>query len=263
MRAAVYSIAVIFVLVACGDRGRNETAENQEKDAPAPATPASKPVGPPADDAAPPAASPPTSGIRVAPIRPKPSAFDATQYTPDPVAPETFTVKLTTTKGDVLIDVDREWSPLGADRFHRLVTEGFYDNTALFRVIKGFLVQGGIHGDPEITEAWKERLIPDEPFVESNLYGNVTFASAGKDTRLTQFIIHLKDNEPFDRHGFTPFGKVRNMAVVESLYADYGDGAPRGAGPVPKRIMREGNAYLEADFPELDYIKKATVVPAS
>jgi peptidyl-prolyl cis-trans isomerase A (cyclophilin A) len=51
------------------------------------------------------------------------------------------------------------------------------------------------------------------------------------------------------------------MSVVDSLFADYGEGAPSGHGPEQGRVQREGNAYLTRDFAQLDYIKKATIEP--
>jgi peptidyl-prolyl cis-trans isomerase A (cyclophilin A) len=64
--------------------------------------------------------------------------------------------------------------------------------------------------------------------------------------------------------GFSPIGRVVDgMAVVDSLYADYGEWAPRGNGPDQTRIRREGNAYLEADFPKLDFIRSARIVTDS
>jgi len=54
---------------------------------------------------------------------------------------------------------------------------------------------------------------------------------------------------------------VEGMSVVDSLYAQYGEGAPDGAGPSQERIAAQGNAYLTRDFPKLDYIKTARIVP--
>ncbi len=59
---------------------------------------------------------------------------------------------------------------------------------------------------------------------------------------------------------FAPFGKVRDMAVVDALYKGYGEGAPAGMGPSQGRIQREGNAYLKKEFPKLDYILSAEVI---
>ena len=50
------------------------------------------------------------------------------------------------------------------------------------------------------------------------------------------------------------------MEIVDSLYKGYGEGAPRGRGPDQGRIQGEGNSYLKAEFPQLDYVKKASVL---
>lgn len=180
--------------------------------------------------------------------------------TEDQRAPDQFTVRLDTTKGPILIDVTREWAPHGADRFYTLVREGYFTDVAFFRVIEGFMAQAGIHGDPEMNARWRNRRIPDDPVRQSNTRGMVSYAMAGPGTRTTQFFINYADNSRLDGMGFAPFGRVRDMAAVDALYNGYGEGAPRGRGPDQSRIQREGNAYLRASFPQLDYIRSATIV---
>ncbi len=179
-------------------------------------------------------------------------------------APEKFLVKLETTKGDIVIEVNRSWSPHGADRIYELVQNGFYDGTKFFRVISGFMAQIGINGDPTVQEKWREANIQDDPVVESNKRGYVTFAKSGApNSRSTQIFINYGDNSRLDRDGFSPFGRViEGMEVVDSLYSDYGEGAPAGIGPDQTRIQFEGNEYLEREYPELDAIKTATIVEA-
>ncbi len=177
-------------------------------------------------------------------------------------APATYTVKLETTKGDLLIDVTTAWAPKGAQRFYNLVKAGYYDDVAFFRAIQGFMAQVGLHGDPEINKIWREARIQDDPVKESNKRGYVTFATAGPNTRTTQFFLNFGDNVQLDGMGFAPFGKVQDesMKVLDAINTEYGEGAPRGRGPSQGRIHAEGNAYLKAEFPNLDSIKKATVV---
>jgi peptidyl-prolyl cis-trans isomerase A (cyclophilin A) len=174
-------------------------------------------------------------------------------------APAKFTVKLQTTAGDILIDVDRSWAPVGADRIYNLVKAGYYDDVAFFRVISGFMAQVGIHGDPEVNKVWRNARIQDDPVKQSNTRGMVSFATAGPNTRTTQFFINFGNNARLDGMGFAPFGKVRNMEVVDKLHSGYGEGAPNGKGPEQGRIQGEGNKYLKADFPNLSWIKKATI----
>jgi peptidyl-prolyl cis-trans isomerase A (cyclophilin A) len=179
-------------------------------------------------------------------------------------APETFTVRFVTTKGDFTVEVVRAWAPKGADRFYNLVREQFYDEVRFFRVIRDpepFMAQFGISGDPSVAARWTENVIEDDPVTQSNTRGMVSFATAGPNTRTTQLFINYGDNSRLDASGFAPFGKViMGMEVVDQLYADYGEGAPDGGGPDQTRIEQEGNAYLIRDFPNLDYIRTARIV---
>ena len=159
-----------------------------------------------------------------------------------------------------MIDVQRNWAPNGADRFYNLVKNGFYDNVRFFRVISGFMVQFGINGDPKISAPWREAKIKDDPVVQSNRRGYITFAMAGPNTRTSQVFINFGENGSLDSQGFPPFGRViQGMEVVDKLNAEYGEGAPRGRGPDQGRLQMEGNAYLTKDFPNMDYVKKATI----
>jgi peptidyl-prolyl cis-trans isomerase A (cyclophilin A) len=177
-------------------------------------------------------------------------------------APATYQVAFTTTKGDFVVEVHREWAPRGADRFYNLVRAGFYDNVRFFRTVKGFMVQFGINGDPAVSKAWKDANIPDDTVKESNRRGFITFATAGPNTRTTQLFINFADNTRLDPMGFSPFGKVtKGMEVVDSLYGGYGEGPPGGQGPNQDRIEGEGNAYLDKQYPLLDAVKTARIVP--
>jgi peptidyl-prolyl cis-trans isomerase A (cyclophilin A) len=177
-------------------------------------------------------------------------------------APDSFKVKFTTTKGDFVIEVTREWAPNGADRFYNLVKIGYFKDIAFFRNIEGFMVQFGIHGDPKVNEKWRSSNIKDDQVKQSNKPGYLTYAQTGApNSRSTQFFVNFGDNANLDRMRFAPFGKVvKGMDVVESLYNGYGEGAPRGRGPDQQRLQEEGNAYLKKDFPKLDYIKSVSIV---
>jgi peptidyl-prolyl cis-trans isomerase A (cyclophilin A) len=178
-------------------------------------------------------------------------------------APDTYRVKLVTTKGDVVIEVHRDWAPRGADRFYNLVEAGFYTDVAFYRVIDGFMAQTGFHGDPRVSAAWREATIPDDEIRQRNGRGRVTFAMTGApDSRTTQFFINYTDNSYLSQHGrFAPFGEVvEGMDVVDSLYSGYGEGAPRGRGPSQPKIAHDGNAYLKESFPKLDFIVRAEVL---
>ena len=177
-------------------------------------------------------------------------------------APATFKVKFATSKGDFAVEVHRDWSPGGADRFFNLVRTGYFTDVRFFRVVTGFMVQFGIHGTPEVNARWKAANIPDDAQGKAaNERGMVSFATSGPNTRTTQLFINFGDNKRLDAMGFTPFAKViKGMEVVDKLYAGYGEGAPSGRGPSQDRIESEGNAYLAKEFPQLDFIKKASII---
>jgi peptidyl-prolyl cis-trans isomerase A (cyclophilin A) len=188
-----------------------------------------------------------------------PALFDPTRA--DEKAPATYNVKFETTKGDILIKVTRSWAPNGADRFYNLVKIGYFDDTAFFRVLPGFMAQFGINGNPEVNRIWKNSQIPDDPVKESNRRGFLTFATAGPNTRTTQLFINFADNSRLDSQGFAPIGRVvQGMEVVDSIHSGYGEGAPQGKGPNQGFIQGGGNTYLKKFFPNLDYLKKASVV---
>ena len=176
-------------------------------------------------------------------------------------APETYEVKFETTKGDFTVKVTRAWAPLGADRFFNLVKIGYFNDAAFFRVVDGFMVQFGINAEPGVNSVWRPARIQDDPVTQSNTRGKITFATSGKNSRTTQVFINFVDNSNLDGMGFAPFGEITSgMEIVDSLYKGYGEGAPRGRGPDQGRIQGEGNSYLKAEFPQLDYVKKASVL---
>jgi len=176
-------------------------------------------------------------------------------------APPTYKARFTTSKGDFVVEVTRDWAPQGADRFYNLVKHGFFNDARFFRAIEGFMVQFGINGDPAVSAKWREATIPDDPVKQSNKRGFVTFATSGANSRTTQLFINFGNNANLDGMGFSPFGVVtEGMAAVDSLYAAYGEGAPDGPGPDQERASAQGNVYLQRDFPKLDYITKATVL---
>ena len=176
-------------------------------------------------------------------------------------APETFKAQFDTTKGKFTIEVTRSLAPNGADRFYNLVRSGYFKDIAFFRVIPGFMCQFGVHGEPGVSAKWREASIPDDAVKGSNTRGAITFATAGPNTRTTQLFINFGDNKNLDGMGFSPFGKVtEGMDVVDKINSEYGEGAPDGRGPSQRRVQAEGNAFLKKDFPNLDYIKSATIV---
>ncbi len=191
------------------------------------------------------------------------SLLVATLWMAQAAAPADYNVRLDTTKGSIVIAVHREWAPLGADRFHELVTSGYYDAAAFFRIRKGTWAQFGIAGKPEVARAWRTKTIPDDPFKGvSNKRGTVAFAFKDPNGRTTQVFINLRDNsETHDKEPFVVFGEViEGMDVADALYAEYGEAAGGGirAGRQDP-VFAGGNRYLAENFPLLDYIKVARV----
>ena len=195
------------------------------------------------------------------------STAPAALLTPDPAAlaataPDSFTVLLTTSKGEVEIRIRRAWAPLGADRMYYLAQNGFFTGGRFFRVLPGFIAQFGLAGDPAVDAVFDRLTLADDSVRTSNRRGTVVFATAGPDSRTTQLFVNFGDNAQLDGMGFAPIGEVvRGMDVVERLHAGYGEGAPDGSGPDQGRIMKEGNRYLRTAFPLLDSIASGVVRP--
>jgi peptidyl-prolyl cis-trans isomerase A (cyclophilin A) len=170
-------------------------------------------------------------------------------------APASYKVNLDTSKGLIVITVHRDWAPLAADRFYNLVKNGFYDDARFFRVVPNFMVQFGMNADPAVTRAWANVPMKDEPTKQGNKKGYVTFArTSAPNSRGTQLFINYKDNNFLDAQGFAAFGEVTTgMDVAEKITSQYGEKPSQG------EITASGNAYLNKEFPKLDYIKTATI----
>ena len=182
-----------------------------------------------------------------------PALLDPAQATG--TAPERFVVRFATTKGDFDVEVQRDWAPLGADRFFNLVRIGFYDGGRFFRVVPGFVAQFGKSSEAAVNKVWYGATIKDDPVRESNKLGYLTFATDGKDSRSTQLFVNLADNLNLDKKGFSPVGRVvKGMDVVKGLYGGYGE------APDQNMLHFKGDRYLEENFPNLDRITAATIV---
>lgn len=172
-------------------------------------------------------------------------------------APDSFRVAFETTRGPFLVMAHRDWSPYGADRFYFLVTHRYYDDTYFFRVVKGYVAQWGISGNPAVNLVWRHRDLPDDPVMRSNLRGMIAFARGGPQTRSVQLYVNYRDNAKLDTlngFGFPPIAQViSGMDVLDSLYSGYGN------RPSQDSIERQGNAYLKRRFPALDRIVTARV----
>ena len=179
-------------------------------------------------------------------------------------APNVFRVRLETTAGNFVIEAHHEWAPNGAARLHELVLANFFNDSRFFRVVPGFVAQFGIAGKPEIAQAWRDRTFPDDPVIKSNLRGFIGYAMTGPNTRATQLYINLADNTRLDAQGFAPIGKVvEGMEIVEKLYSGYGETSGGGMrGGKQDRLFKEGNAWLDREFPKLDKLIRAVILTA-
>ncbi len=173
-----------------------------------------------------------------------------------------------TTKGVFVLEVVRDWGPLGADRLYNLGRLGYFNDTRFHRVRPGYIVQWGLHGDPAVNAAWKGRYLADDPPRSRNARGSFAFSYEGpgrENTRNTQIYVNLADNVRNDTEPFTLLGTVvEGMAVLDSLYGGYGEESGSGVrqgkqGP----LERGGNAYMDREFPRLDRILRVTITPVS
>ena len=196
-----------------------------------------------------------TGAAHTAPAGPHPSLLNPASL--HAKAPAVFKAKFTTTAGDFVVEVHRDWAPLGADRFYNLVRYGYFTNAAFFRVVPGFVVQFGLSANPAVNKVWHDANIHDDPVVQSNKRATLVFATAGPNTRTTQLFINFADNARLDAMGFAPFGTViEGMDVVDKIFPGYHE------TPSQDLISEKGDAYLTANFPHIDKIKLARIVPA-
>jgi peptidyl-prolyl cis-trans isomerase A (cyclophilin A) len=187
------------------------------------------------------------------------NAGEVSAQVSDEQAPATFRARFETSQGPFVVEVHREWAPIGADRFYTLVKRGFYDEVRFFRVLNGFMAQFGLSGDPKLQAEYAAANLMDEPPKQSNVRAFLSFAKeSAPNTRYTMVFINYKDNSYLDADGFAPFGQVVvGMDVVDKLYGGYG----RTSVPDQRRIKSEGNVYLTSEYPKLDFVKTATIEP--
>ncbi len=177
-------------------------------------------------------------------------------------APDTFRARFETTRGAFVVEVVRAWAPIGADRFYNLIRHGYYDDVRFHRTVPGFITHWGVSGDPDVSAVWYDRGMADDTVVVSNKRGTMAFAFTEPGSRSTQVFISMVDNSRLDAQGFAPFARVvEGMdSVVDSIYAGYGEvsggGVRRGD---QSQIVSGGNAYLDAEFPELDRLMRVTI----
>mmetsp|Transcript_21963 Transcript_21963/g.51777 ORF Transcript_21963/g.51777 Transcript_21963/m.51777 type:complete len:312 (-) Transcript_21963:56-991(-) len=153
--------------------------------------------------------------------------------------------------GNIVVQTRPDWSPIGVEHFHTLMESKYYDEARFFRVVKNFIVQFGIAPDPKKKN---KVVIQDDPVIQTNARGTVTFATSGKNTRTTQLFINTRagGNKFLDNQGFSPIAEVvEGMEYVDLIYDGYGEKPNQGM------IQNQGNSYLNKNFPLLSYIGKS------
>ena len=173
-------------------------------------------------------------------------------------APDTVLVDIETTRGPITVELRRAWAPHGVDRAYNLARAGYFDDSRFYRVVRGFVAQFGLAGDPAIADVWSRVTLPPDARRASNTRGTVTFAQSTPADRTTNLFINLGDNSRLDALGFAPIGRVvKGMAVADRLYAGYGERPMARANTT--RLYREANKFLDAKYPKLDRIRTVTI----
>jgi len=177
-------------------------------------------------------------------------------------APEHFSVLFETSRGNFEADFTRQWSPLAVDRLYAQIKHRFYDHTLFYRVRPNYVVQFG--GDDTLKMGkWNTVTLPDEPVLQPNVRGAISFARSGKESRDNDLFINLQNNSPrLDTlvsqgvKGYPVLGKVtKGMEVVDSLYNGYSDQVFAHYG----LLMRNKKAFLEK-YPRLDSLQKLRLI---
>jgi cyclophilin family peptidyl-prolyl cis-trans isomerase len=210
--------------------------------------------------------APPSSGSATSPqageVDTRAILLDPTHAAWSENAPDTFRARFETTRGTFVVEIVRAWAPIGTDRFYNLIRHGYYDDVRFHRAVPDFITQWGVSGDPDVSAVWYERGMVDDTVVASNARGTMAFAFTEPGTRSTQVYISMVDNSRLDAQGFASFGRVvEGMdSVVDSIYSGHGENSGGGVRRGDQsRIVAEGNAYLDAEFPELDRLLRVTI----
>jgi len=171
------------------------------------------------------------------------------------------------TDDDIVIELRPDWAPIGVQRFLELVADGFFVDSPLFRVVKGFLVQFGVAAQPSKTRVWhaKGAIRDDDRSTMPNgkfQRGWLSFAGGGPNSRTTELFIAFRDSTHLGHAAWeTPIGFVNyGMEIVDEFYSGYGDVAPFGTGPKQGELYARGNEYAKESFPKLDYIKSCHIM---
>uniref|UniRef100_A0A7S3NN29 PPIase cyclophilin-type domain-containing protein n=1 Tax=Aureoumbra lagunensis TaxID=44058 RepID=A0A7S3NN29_9STRA len=175
-----------------------------------------------------------------------------------------------TTAGPLEIEVHKDWAPLGAERFLTMVVSGFFDTrVALFRAVENFICQTGISGDPKVHRKY-EAIADDVQWLDLTKpqpmkRGYLSFAGSGQNSRTTEFFFAFRDLQLGNAPWEVPFAQIigeESFLTMDRFYVGYGDIPDFGGNaPLQGRMYEEGIAYLEGNFPHLDYIEHCYIRP--
>lgn len=176
-------------------------------------------------------------------------------------SPEIFLTKFETSKGNFEVSFLREWSPLAVDRFYAQLKHGFYNHTLFYRVNPKYAQFGA--DDSMKIKSWSKNKIPDEPSIQPNERGTISFARSGKDSRDHNLFFNIVSNTPRldtifynNVKGFPVIGKITTgIAVIDSLYNGYDD----TVFSKYNTLLSNKKTFLE-NFPKLDSIIRVSII---
>ena len=179
-----------------------------------------------------------------------------------------------TTKGPMNIVAHHKWAPLGAARFIKMVTQGYFQSgVPMMRCIHKFLCQFGLNADPQKAKDFRSSL-PDDPFwlptgppgrqndqgVKRFAQGYLAYAGSGPQTRSNQLFVALVANGPLAGGApwEVPWGELvgkHSFQTLSQMYTGYGE-----KGPPQGRLGREGfTKEAQEEWPLLDHIRNCHV----
>lgn len=222
-------LAALLIGAGCGSEPEPESAE----DAPAIAETAP----PPTEDVV--EEPEPEPEPEAAPKAPEPPPAKAAPKKAPPPPPKNPRVVISTTKGDMTIELDPDKAPETVKNFLSYVDEGFYAGTVFHRVIPGFMIQGGGHTADLAKKPTKDPIRNEATNGLKNARGTISMArTANPHSATSQFFINHADNAmlnngPQNGWGYAVFGKVvEGMDVLDAI-AQSPTGNKAGMGDVP------------------------------
>ena len=166
-----------------------------------------------------------------------------------------------------ILEIKKEWAPLGAERFLQLVETGFFSQVPFFRVVKGFLVQFGIPPPSAVRKHWREAgPIKDDPTQHRQiLRGYLSFAGSGPDSRDSSLFIANADSDWLGKAEWeVPLGRViEGMEVIDALNDEYGEIHPFNKDGIAQGKIWDDVDYLKREFPNIDSIMDCAIIEAS